>query len=65
MPAHSQFAIELEKLIVAEQDRVKDIIARGGLEDFAAYREHVGQLRAYRKVLEDFYEDAHSIVDQK
>ena len=62
---NNQFEIELGKLVEAERQHVLDLLATGGgIEDFAAYRERVGYLRALGKVVE-LFEDVQKVLNQR
>ena len=48
---------ELRRMVLEEHDNVITIISRGGgIDDFPAYKQQVGQLFAYRRVIELFDE---------
>ena len=54
---NSRVLDELRKLVLEEHDNVITIISRGGgIDDFPAYKQQVGQLFAYRRVIELFDE---------
>ena len=62
MSHHLHILVELRKLIVEEADRTADIITTGvAAKDFATYKEHVGRLFAYRRVLDLFEEAAEKV----
>lgn len=55
---------ELRALVLEEGERVLNIISQaGGIDDFASYKERVGQLYAYRRVL-DLFDEAINNVEK-
>jgi hypothetical protein len=60
----SLFEKELAKLIVAEIERMQDVLSNGAATDYADYRHHVGIIQGLRRALE-YCEDAQSIMSQR
>jgi len=59
------FEIELKKLIISEQDRIKDNLSNGlSVVDFAEYRHQVGKLLGLKSAL-DLCEEANSILSKR
>jgi hypothetical protein len=64
MSYHLQILSELRKLIVEDADNAAKIIQDGlAIKDFHTYKEHVGRLYAYRRVL-DLFEVAAEKVEK-
>jgi hypothetical protein len=59
------FEIELKKLIILEQDRLKDNLCNGlSVVDFAEYRHQVGKLQGLQSVL-DLCDEVNSILSKR
>jgi hypothetical protein len=59
------FEIELKKLIISEQDRIKDNLSNGlSVVDFADYRHQVGKILGLQSAL-DLCEEANSILSKR
>lgn len=60
------YQYELKKLIEAEIQRLTDIVTAesGVIDDFAAYRHHIGQIRGLRIALE-LCDEAEAVVNGK
>ena len=62
MSYHLQILAELRKLIVEDADNEAKLITDGlAFKDFHTYKEHVGRLFAYRRVLDLFEEAAEKV----
>ena len=64
MSYHLQILTELRNLIVEEAQQTSDLITTGlAFKEFHTYKEHVGRLFAYRRVL-DLFEVAAEKVEK-
>lgn len=66
LTGNTQFEIELKKLIAAEIERLRDDLETGhAVIDHSKYREYVGELRALRKVVNSYCDEANQINDKR
>jgi len=58
------FEHELKKIILAEIERVTDILANGSAIDYAEYKQQVGRIQGLRAAL-DYCDEASSIISKR
>jgi hypothetical protein len=62
----TQFEGELKKVIDAEIVRLHGILEEGQvLKDFAEYRHVVGQIFAYRRVMDAYADEVNTIISKR
>jgi len=62
----TQFESELKKIIAAEIERLRDVLdGLASIQDFAAYRYHVGQIHALRRVSDAYCEEINTIISKR
>jgi len=62
----TQFELELKKTIAAEIERLRDVLdGLGSVQDFAAYRYHVGQIHALRRVADSYCDEVSTIISKR
>lgn len=66
MSASALFERELKKLIDAEIERLREIVVGGdAIPDYAKYQRAVGQIAAYRCVMNDYFPETQKILAEK
>ena len=58
------FEHEFKKIILAEIERVTDILASGSAIDYADYKQQVGRIQGLRAAL-DYCDEASSIISKR
>jgi hypothetical protein len=58
------FEHELKKIILAEIERVADVLANGSPIDYAEYKQQVGRIQGLRAAL-DYCDEASSIISKR
>ncbi len=61
----TQFEHELAKLIQAKIEVIKDNLAAGTYTDPGEYKRYVGQIYAYRHVVEELAAEANKILTER
>ena len=61
----TQFEAELTRLIHAEIENIKDDMAAGSFSDPGDYKRYVGQIYAYRRVVEELAAEANKILTER
>ena len=56
---------ELKTLILEKVDHLTDILSEGNAVDFPEYKFYAGQIRAYKTVSEDLFQEAVSKVEKR
>jgi hypothetical protein len=65
---NTSFELELTKLIREEIQRITDVISvgnRAAVPDFAAYMKFVGELTALNRVVNDYCDEANTLLNQR
>jgi hypothetical protein len=65
---NSSFEAELKSLISDEIERITEIIAVGSrvaVPDYAAYYKFVGELNALNRVLNDYCDEANTLLNKR
>ena len=66
LTTNTQFEAELKKRISEEVERLRDIIEDGtSVESFDQYKNIVGQLRALRRTVNEFFDDANTAISKR
>lgn len=62
----SAFEVELQKRVGEYITHVSDSIAVGtGIENYAQYQHQVGQIYALRRVVTEFFDDVHKVLNER
>ena len=56
---------EVQRLIGQEAELELSVLSVGNVTDYAAYREKVGRIFAYRKVVEELFSEAASNLEKR
>ena len=66
LTTNTQFEHELKRLIDADIDRIKDILANGsGVSNHDAYKQYVGEISALRRVSHSFCEEVNTKMNKR
>lgn len=62
----TQFEAELKKRVSEYIAHVSDILDVGtGIENYAQYQHCVGQIYALKRVITEFFDDVHKVLDER
>lgn len=62
---HTALLAEVHRLIDLEiEEEAKIVVIGNGINDYAAYRERVGRVYAYRRIVDLLFEDARSNIEK-
>jgi hypothetical protein len=65
LTSNNQFESELRKIISAEIDRIKDILADGvAVTSIESYRHYTGQIAALRRVEHDYCDEVETKLNK-
>ena len=66
LTVNTQFESELKKIIDADIERLKDLLADGsGVPDYPTYRRYVGEIMALRRVAEAYFDEVNQKINER
>ena len=66
LTTNTLFEHELKRIIDADIDRIKDILAAGdGVPNFETYKRYVGEIAAMRRVAHDYADEVNSKLNKR